>query len=184
MADFLVPFLAIALAELGDKTQLSVLLLSTRTKKHLQLLLGVMTAFLMVDGFAILVGSWITTVVPLPVLKAVSGALFIIFGLLILRDRDVEDGKEEEKAVGNPVFSGFLLIFLAEWGDKTQLASALFATEYRPWLVLAGTMMALGLLSAAAIFLGRALLTRLDKRLISRLAGGLFLLMGISFLLL
>jgi putative Ca2+/H+ antiporter (TMEM165/GDT1 family) len=61
--DILIPLVAIGLAEMGDKTQLSILLLSSRTDRYLQLLLGVMLAFFIVDGAAILLGSWITTVV-------------------------------------------------------------------------------------------------------------------------
>jgi len=185
LSDILIPFLAIALAELGDKTQLSVLLLSMKTKRHLSLLLGVMLAFLLVDGIAILVGSWITTVVPLETLKLASGLVFILFGLLILRSLGKEEESEDEANNDqNPFVSGFLLIFMAEWGDKTQIASALFATTYDPWLVLVGTMAALGLLSVTAIYLGRFLIARLDKGLITKAAGVLFILMGLSFLVL
>ena len=73
-----VPLLAVGLAEMGDKTQLSVLLLSSRTREYAQLLAGVMLAFLLVDGFAILVGSWVTNVIPLHLVKLISGAVFIL----------------------------------------------------------------------------------------------------------
>jgi Ca2+/H+ antiporter, TMEM165/GDT1 family len=78
----LVSFLAVGLAEIGDKTQLSVLLLASRTNKYFQLLLGVFLAFLLADGFTILVGSWITTMVPIDTLKLVSAVIFVIFGIL------------------------------------------------------------------------------------------------------
>ncbi|NYT01903.1 MAG: TMEM165/GDT1 family protein [Methanosarcinales archaeon] len=183
ISDILIPFLAIALAELGDKTQLSVLLLSMKARNHLSLLLGVMLAFLLVDGFAIVVGSWITRVIPLEVLKVASGAVFILFGLLILRELGKKEESEDDVNYDkNPFVSGFLLIFMAEWGDKTQIASALFATKYDPWLVLVGMMAALGLLSVTAVYLGRFLIARLDKRLITKVAGVLFILMGLSFL--
>lgn len=182
IADILVPFIAIALAELGDKTQLLVLLLSTRTKRHAILLVGIMTAFLIVDGFAILIGSWITAILPMNALKIAAGILFILFGVALLRDSG-EDGREEGKmSSSNPFLSGFLLVFLAEWGDKTQIASALFATQYHPLMVLIGTMAALGLLSAMAIYLGQVVLERIDKKIISKVAGVMFILMGISFL--
>ena len=62
--EIIIPLLAVGLAEMGDKTQLSILLLSSRTREYFRLLLGVMLAFLLADGFAILVGSWVTSVIP------------------------------------------------------------------------------------------------------------------------
>jgi putative Ca2+/H+ antiporter (TMEM165/GDT1 family) len=180
--DVLIPLLAVGLAEMGDKTQLSVLLLSSRTREYMQLLLGVMLAFLLADGFAILLGSWVTNVVPVHLIKLISGAAFILFGMLILKgDRD-EDPKGD-LSPKNAFISGFSMIFLSEWGDKTQIASALFATEYNPHLVFIGVMTALLILTIMAIYLGRFLGSRLDRKAITRVAGVLFLLIGISFML-
>ena len=75
------------------------------------------------------------------------------------------------------------MIFLSEWGDKTQIASALFATEYDPWMVFIGVMTALLILSVMAIYLGKFLASRIDRRLITRVAGVVFLLIGLSFML-
>jgi len=75
LQDLLVPLIAVGLAELGDKTQLSVLLLSSKTKKHTHLLLGVMLAFFLVDGAAILAGSLISGALPLDTIRLVSGAI-------------------------------------------------------------------------------------------------------------
>lgn len=180
--DIMIPLLAVGLAEMGDKTQLSVLLLSSRTREYAQLLAGIMLAFLLADGFAILVGSWVTNVVPLHLLKLVSGAVFILFGVMILRG----DGEEEEVShlsSRNAFLSGFSMIFLSEWGDKTQIASALFATEYDPIMVFIGVMTALLILSAIAIYLGKLLSSRIDRRQVTRVAGVAFLLIGLSFML-
>jgi putative Ca2+/H+ antiporter (TMEM165/GDT1 family) len=180
--DILIPLLAVGLAEMGDKTQLSILLLSSRTQEYARLLLGVMLAFLLADGFAILVGSYVDTVVPVKTVKALSGLVFILFGVLILRGEAEEEGPESLTA-RSAFISGFSMIFLSEWGDKTQIASALFATEYDPHLVLAGVMIALFILTVMAIFLGKYLSRRVDRKLMSRVAGGIFLLIGSSFLL-
>ncbi len=179
--DILIPLVAIGLAEMGDKTQLSILLLSSRTDRYLQLLLGVMLAFFIVDGAAILLGSWITTVVPENVLRIFSAAIFIIFGILILRGE--AEKAEEKMGSRGPFASGFSLIFISEWGDKTQIASALFATEYNPWMVLVGTMAALAILSVLAIYLGKFISSRIDRKLITRAAGIVFMLIGMSFAL-
>ena len=69
--DILIPLAAVALAEIGDKTQLSILFLSSKTEKHMHLLLGVVLAFLIVDGIAVLMGSWITNVVSFGLLKII-----------------------------------------------------------------------------------------------------------------
>ncbi|MCX6668762.1 MAG: TMEM165/GDT1 family protein [Methanothrix sp.] len=180
--EILIPLVAVGLAEMGDKTQLSVLLLSSRTKDYIQLLLGVMLAFLLADGFAILVGSWVTSVVPIHLVKLISGTLFILFGILILKgDRD--EGDRGNLSPKNAFVSGFSMIFLSEWGDKTQIASSLFATEYDPRMVFIGVMTALLMLSIMAIWLGRFLSGRVDRKVITKVAGAVFLLIGLSFLL-
>jgi putative Ca2+/H+ antiporter (TMEM165/GDT1 family) len=180
--DILIPLLAVGLAEMGDKTQLSVLLLSSRTREYAQLLAGIMLAFLLADGFAILVGSWVTEVIPVHLVKLVSGAVFILFGVMILRG-DKEEEEESRLSPRNAFVSGFSMIFLSEWGDKTQIASALFATEYDPRLVFIGVMTALLILSAMAIYLGKFLAGRIDRKRITRIAGVVFLLIGLSFML-
>jgi putative Ca2+/H+ antiporter (TMEM165/GDT1 family) len=180
--EIIIPLLAVGLAEMGDKTQLSILLLSSRTREYFRLFLGVMLAFLLADGFAILVGSWVTNVIPVHLVKLVSGLVFILFGILILKG-DQDDVAESNLSAKRAFVSGFSMIFLSEWGDKTQIASALFATEYDPRMVFIGVMIALLLLSVMAIFLGKYLSSRIDRRVITRIGGAVFLLIGLSFLL-
>jgi Ca2+/H+ antiporter, TMEM165/GDT1 family len=180
--EIIIPLIAVGLAEMGDKTQLSILLLSSRTKEYAKLLLGVMLAFLLADGFAILVGSWVTNVIPDHLVKLISGALFIFFGIMILKGDEDEDGKGDLSGK-NALLSGFSMVFLSEWGDKTQIASALFATEFNPMMVFIGVMAALLILSVMAIYLGKFLAGRIDRRLITKVAGVVFLLIGLSFML-
>jgi putative Ca2+/H+ antiporter (TMEM165/GDT1 family) len=180
--EIIIPLLAVGLAEMGDKTQLSIILLSSRTKEYARLLLGVMLAFLLADGFAILVGSWVTNVIPIHLVKLISGAVFVLFGIIILKGEKEED-EESTLSPKNALMSGFSMIFLSEWGDKTQIASALFATEYNPLMVFMGVMTALLILSIMAIYLGKFLACRIDRRLITRIAGVVFLLIGLSFML-
>lgn len=180
--DFLITFLTIGIAELGDKTQLSILLISSKVKDHFRLLLGVILAFLIVDGAAVLLGAWVTTLVPLYIIKIVSGTVFILFGLVILLSKKVGgDGSSINKGA---FFSGFALIFFSEWGDKTQIAAGLTATTRGAAAVFLGTMAALTVVSIFAVYLGRLVSERLDRKLISRLAGVLFILIGISVLIL
>ena len=178
--DIFIPFLLVGLAELGDKTQLAVLVLSTKTKKYGSLLAGVMLAFALTDGIAIVLGDFIASVVPLNYVRIFAGILFVIFGVLMLynRDKDEDNGSYELKS---PFVSGFSLILVSEMGDKTQLAAALFATQYHPVMVFIGVILALLLLSTTAIYIGKQLMTRVNKNTISTAAGILFILIGISF---
>jgi putative Ca2+/H+ antiporter (TMEM165/GDT1 family) len=180
--DFVIPFLAIAIAELGDKTQVSILLLSSRTKKYSYIFLGVFLAFLIVDGIAILAGNLITSFLDVAILKIISGIIFIIFGVYMLINKKEE--KEEKKYDKNIFISAFLMIFLTEWGDKTQIAAALFATQYNVLFVLIGTMLALSILSLMAIFFGKILRARLNQILLKRIAGFVFIILGFTFFIL
>lgn len=180
--EIIIPLLAVGLAEIGDKTQLSVILLSSRTRKYSPLLAGVMLAFLITDGFAILMGNWVTAIIPLHLLKLISGGVFILFGALIFKG-DQKEVTESPLPSGNAFVSGFTLIFLSEWGDKTQIASALFATEYDPIMVFIGVMAALLILSIMAIYLGRIISQRVERRLVSHVAGAVFLVIGLAIIL-
>lgn len=109
--DFFIPFLAVGLAEFGDKTQLAVFCLSSKTKEYSKLLLGVMAAFLLADGLAIILGDFLTRLIPIFYIKFAAGLVFLIFGVIMLFQKD------EGELVCNlktPFFSSFTLIFISE----------------------------------------------------------------------
>jgi len=138
-----------------------------------------MLAFLIVDGIAIALGSWITEIIPIKYLKIASGIIFIILGLLMLINKKGET--EKSKSYNNPFITAFFLILLTEWGDKTQIAAALFATKYNPLMVFFGTILALFILSIIAIFFGKILSEKMPKKTINKVAGIIFIIMGITF---
>jgi putative Ca2+/H+ antiporter (TMEM165/GDT1 family) len=179
--DLLIPLIVVGLAEFGDKTQLSLFILSSKTNKHLMLLSGAIFAFAIVDGIAILFGDWVVHVVPLFYVKIFSGIIFIVFGILTIMNKN-DEGKEKYY-FKNPFLLSFTLIFLTEWGDKTQIAAALFAARYNGILVFAGVMIALCILSIIAIYLGKIISERVDRRLVSWIAGIVFIIIGITFFL-
>lgn len=174
--DFLIPFVSIGLAEMGDKTQLAVLCLASKTKKYIQLLFGVILAFAITDGLAILLGNFITAHIPILYIKIVSGVIFIIFGLIMLLNNKTEEAQCELK---QPFTSGFLLILVSEMGDKTQIASGLFATKYNPIVVFIGVLLALTVLSIMAVYLGNFIALKMNKRAISKIAGIVFVVLGV-----
>jgi putative Ca2+/H+ antiporter (TMEM165/GDT1 family) len=181
--DFIIPLIVIGLAEFGDKTQISLLVLSSKFKNRALLLLGTMLAFLVVDGIAILFGEWIISIVPILYIKIASGIIFIIFGILVLLNKEDEEA-ENKYYFKNPLMVSFSLIFLTEWGDKTQIAAALFATQYNGFLVLAGVLVALALLSIMALYLGKIISDKFDNELISKIAGIVFIIIGFTFFIL
>lgn len=177
----LIPFGTILIAELLDKSQLAILLLASKTKKHLQLLLGVFFAFLLVDGLAVFLGSFLTNLIPLVWVQIASAAFFILYGIKSLLEKETETvhiGK-----VSNTFFSAFWLIFLSEWGDKTQLASAVFATRFDPAAVLFGVMLAMMLIATGTVLLSKVLSKKIKPGIISKIAGFVFITLGISFVL-
>jgi putative Ca2+/H+ antiporter (TMEM165/GDT1 family) len=178
--DILIPFLLVGLAELGDKTQIAVLVLSTKTKEYAHLLAGVMLAFILTDGLAILLGNVIANRIPMDYVRIGAGVMFIIFGVMTLINKE-DDDEEGSYELKSPFVSGFGLILVSEMGDKTQLASALFATQYDPVMVFVGVVLALFLLSSMAVYVGKMLMEKINKNTISRAAGVLFIVIGISF---
>ena len=109
-------------------------------------------------------------------IKIVSGVIFIIFGLIILLSNKTEEAHCELK---QPFTSGFFLIFVSEMGDKTQIASGLFATKYNPIVVFWGVLSALTILSIMTVYLGKFIALKMNKRIISKVAGILFIVLGI-----
>jgi putative Ca2+/H+ antiporter (TMEM165/GDT1 family) len=174
-------FTTILIAELFDKSQLSLILLSTRTNKYLQLFLGALSAFIIVDGLAVLAGSYVTTLLPQSVLQVISGSIFILFGLMMLITQ-IPEQKEKTPSVRNAFFLSFTVIFLSEWGDKTQLATGILATQHNPYFVFMGVITAFTVLSFIAIYLGQVIEKYMNKNLLNKISGLVFILLGILFL--
>lgn len=175
---FLIPLLVVGLAELGDKTQLSILCLSSKTKKNMELLLGVVLAFAVADGLAIIFGDFIAKSLPMNYIRMGAGLVFIIFGIMTFISLSKEESGDSCD-IKSPFLSAFGLVLISEMGDKTQIAAGLFATQYNPYLVFAGVMTALIALSLMAIYIGKILEKKVDRKKLSLAAGTIFVLIGI-----
>ncbi len=169
------------LAELGDKTQLAVIALSAKFDR-VKIFTGAILAFALVTALGVLVGDVIFIFIPQYVIRILAGLLFIAFGILMLSSK--ESCEEDEKTrIGNPLLSTFSMIALAEMGDKTQLSAITLVAKYdSPYLVFAGALLALGLVSLIGIFLGKKLCEIVPLSKIKLGAGALFILFGILFL--
>lgn len=165
----------VAVAELGDKSQLVCMTLAAR-HRGLPVLLGALAAFMLLNliavGFGAAVGHWL----PEPLVAAVVAALFAGFALRAWRAAAVpEDAGELGAPRGRGVLlTTFGLIFIAEFGDKTQLAVAALSGTANPLAVWVGATLALGLTSLLGVVAGRTLLQRLPLLWVHRLAALLF----------
>ncbi len=172
-------FVLILMAELGDKTQLSVISLSCNYKWQ-HVFVGAMLAFLVVDGVSVAIGGTLLTLVPLSIVQIASGVVFIIFGVVpFLRKEKNNDIYPVKKRSNVPLISSFLLIALMELGDKTQILTITLAAQSSPILVLIGMLSAFMLLTGAAVFLGAKLVSRLPTKLLKIGTSTLFIILGI-----
>ncbi|MFA4934968.1 MAG: TMEM165/GDT1 family protein [Candidatus Methanoperedens sp.] len=177
----LTTFSLIALAEFGDKTQLAVIALSARYDRR-KVFSGVIFAFALVTGLGVLVGDVLYRFIPQDVIQILAGLLFLAFGVLMLLSKESCE-TEETNPIGNPLLSAFSMIALAEMGDKTQLSAITLVAKYdSPYLVFAGALLALGLISLLGIFLGKKLCEIVPLSKIKLGAGAMFILFGIMFL--
>jgi putative Ca2+/H+ antiporter (TMEM165/GDT1 family) len=142
------------------------------------LLLEFIHAFLIVDGITIATGSWVTSISPIRIVKIIYGIMFIVFGLVILIRKEKEF--KPKKFYNNAFISGFVLILFAE-EDKTQIASALFGTKYNAVMMLSGTMIALTLISIMAVYFGKVIAERINKKMLTRFAAVIFIIMCVVF---
>lgn len=172
-------FLLVGLAEFGDKSQLVCMTLAAR-HRGLPVVIGAVLAFAILNLLAVLFGAAVAAWLPEWLVTLAVAVLFAIFGISALRfEEEDEDDKVEEMPGHGIVATTFLLIFLAEFGDKTQLAVAGLGSTSEPAAVWAGATVALATTSALGVFAGRKLLNRLPLLWIHRISGVFFLLLAI-----
>ena len=184
MEAFLVSTGIVALAEMGDKTQLLSLVLAARFRKPWPIVLGILVATLANHGLAGALGSWITTVMGPDVLRWVLGASFIAMAVWMLIPDKLDD-EEGESAPRMGVFvTTVVAFFLAEMGDKTQIATVMLAAQYNAWfMVVAGTTLGMMLANAPVVWLGDAITKRVPLRIVHLVAAGIFAILGTVALL-
>ncbi|HRH14758.1 MAG TPA: TMEM165/GDT1 family protein [Azonexus sp.] len=172
-------FLLVGLAEIGDKSQLVCMTLAAR-HRGLPVVIGAIAAFAILNLLAVLFGAAVAAWLPEWIVVLAVAALFAGFGISALRYKE-EAGDEdvEEKPGHGIVATTFLLIFLAEFGDKTQIAVAGLGSTENPFAVWAGATIALAVTSFLGVFAGRKLLNRLPLLWIHRISGVFFLLLAI-----
>lgn len=180
MEAFLYSTLGVLIAEIGDKTQLLALFLAARFPQKGAIIAGIFIATLLNHAVSAFFGAWLAAAVSPDVMKWLVGISFIAVGLwLLLPDKD--DGGDERKWLKYGAFTATtVLFFLAEIGDKTQIATVLLAAKYQEmfWVV-CGSVLGLMLANVPAVYLGEALLKRIPAQTVRRLACAVFCLLGV-----
>ncbi len=184
MESLLVSTGVVALAEIGDKTQLLAFLLAARFKKPLPIVLGILAATIVNHGLAGALGAWITSVVRPDVLRWVLGLSFIGMAVWTLIPDKIEE-EETQIARRLGVFGATLVtFFLAEMGDKTQIATVAMAAHYAtPLMVVIGTTLGMLIADVPAVFIGEKLSGRIPMKLVHTIAAAIFAALGIATLL-
>ena len=186
MYEFLLSTAIVALAEMGDKTQLLALLLAARYQKPVPILIAILLATIINHGLSAALGQWVTTVMSPEILLWIISLGFIAMALWMLVPDELGDESESiNKWQRYGVFGAtFILFFLAEIGDKTQIATVALAARFDSlvWVML-GTTLGMMLANAPAVFIGNKLADKLPISLIHKVSAVIFLSIGMWTLL-
>jgi putative Ca2+/H+ antiporter (TMEM165/GDT1 family) len=183
MEAFLISTGIVALAEIGDKTQLLAFILAAKFRKPLPIVAGIFVATVANHAFAGALGAWITTLAGPEIMRWVLGVSFIGMALWTLIPDKLDE--DEAKLARFGVFGTTLVaFFLAEMGDKTQVATVALAAQYQAIVsVVAGTTLGMMIANVPAVLLGDRIAQRMPVRLVHAVAAAIFAVLGIATLL-
>jgi putative Ca2+/H+ antiporter (TMEM165/GDT1 family) len=179
---FLVSTSIVALAEMGDKTQLLSFVLAAKLKARVPIVVGILVATLANHFLAGWVGAWLATIVSPTTLRWTIAASFVVFGLWALKPDELEP---DQKLRGAGVFVTTLVaFFLVEMGDKTQLATVALAARFDSLVaVVVGTTLGMMVANVPAVWMGEALAHRVNMKWMRWVAAALFIVLGALTLL-
>ena len=183
MEAFLLSTGIVALAEMGDKTQLLSLLLAAKFRRPVPIILGILVATLLNHAFAGAVGTWVQQVLGPDMLRWILGVSFVAMAAWMLVPDKLEDTGASLTRFG--VFGTTLIaFFVAEMGDKTQIATVALAARYDAFFsVVAGTTLGMMIANVPAVLLGERITRVVPIRLVHRIAAALFAALGVMALL-
>jgi putative Ca2+/H+ antiporter (TMEM165/GDT1 family) len=184
MDAFLVSAGVVALAEIGDKTQLLALVLAARFRKPVPIILGILVATLANHAMAGALGAWLATLISPAAMRWVLGLSFVAMAVWTLIPDKLDDGEEPPHPRLGVFGTTLVAFFLLEMGDKTQIATVALAARYSSLVsVVAGTTLGMMLANVPAVLLGEVAARKLPMRLVHGIAGAIFLVMGLLVLL-
>jgi Ca2+/H+ antiporter, TMEM165/GDT1 family len=184
MEAFLVSTGIVTLAEMGDKTQLLALILAARFRKPWPIVAGIFVATVFNHALAGALGAWVTTLLGPDVLRWILGISFIAMAVWML----IPDKMDEGDAPSAPRMGVFattvVAFFLAEMGDKTQIATVMLAAQYQAWAaVVAGTTLGMMLANAPVVWLGDKITKKVPIRVVHLVSAVVFAVLGVAALL-
>jgi putative Ca2+/H+ antiporter (TMEM165/GDT1 family) len=186
MEAFLISTGIVALAEIGDKTQLLALVLAARFRKPLPIILGILVATLANHALAGAAGAWISALVGPTTMRWILGLSFIAMAVWTLIPDQLD--ADDDDAAPAPRFGVFgttlVAFFLLEMGDKTQIATVALAAKYAALgAVVMGTTLGMMLANVPAVLLGEVAARKLPMQVVHRIAAAIFLALGVTVLL-
>jgi putative Ca2+/H+ antiporter (TMEM165/GDT1 family) len=175
----------VALAEMGDKTQLLSLILAARFKKPFTIVLGILIATVANHALAGALGAWISRLLSPEVLRwGLALSFFAMAAWMLIPDK-LEDDEDSATPRWGVLLTTVVVFFLAEMGDKTQIATVMLAARYDAYLsVVAGTTLGMMLANAPVVWLGERITRRVPIALVHRISAGVFVALGLAALLL
>jgi len=180
---FLVSTGIVALAEIGDKTQLLSFILAAKFRRPWPIVLGILVATIANHAFAGAIGTWITSLMSPETLRWVLGLSFLAMAAWILVP-DKFDEKDARLAHMGVFGTTLIAFFLAEMGDKTQIATVALAAQYQAFVaVVAGTTLGMMIANVPAVVLGDRIAHKLHVKLVHGIAAAIFAVLGIATLL-
>lgn len=183
MEAFLISTGIVALAEIGDKTQLLAFILAAKFKKPVPIILGILVATVANHAFAGALGSWITSLMGPETLRWVLGVSFLGMAVWTLIP-DKFDESEAKLTKAGVFVTTLVAFFLAEMGDKTQIATVALAAQYQAFFsVVAGTTLGMMLANVPAVLVGDRLAHKMPVRIVHGIAAAIFAILGIATLL-
>ena len=181
---FLISTGIVALAEIGDKTQLLALLLAARFKKPWPIVWGIFVATVLNHAMAGALGAWITTVISPQNLRWILGASFIAMAVWMLIPDKLDDGADKQPVRFGVFGTTVVLFFLAEMGDKTQVATVMLAARFDAYVaVVAGTTLGMMLANVPVVWLGERMTRLVPLRVVHIASAIVFLGLGLFALL-
>lgn len=185
MEAFLVSTGIVALAEMGDKTQLLALILAARFKKPWPIVAGILVATLVNHALAGAAGAWVTTLISPQMLRWILGASFLAMAAWMLVPDKIDADEDEKPPRYGVFFTTVLVFFLAEMGDKTQIATVMLAARYDAIVgVVAGTTLGMMLANAPVVWLGERVTRLVPLRAVHIVSALIFAGLGLAALLL
>ena len=188
MEAFLISIGVVALAEIGDKTQLLALVLAARFRKPAPIILGILVATLVNHAMAGAAGAWISAALGPTAMRWILGLSFIAMAIWTLKPDELDEDAADERRAAASRFGVFgttlVAFFLLEMGDKTQIATVALAAKYPSLVsVVLGTTLGMMLANVPAVLLGEVAAKKLPMHVVHRIAAALFLVLGVTVLL-